>query len=175
MSVVDERFEFSCALVLLRTLSCLGFEIYPTDRGGIGVVSFGSLKNMSELLRGHVKWFNDAKGFGFIEHESGRDVFVHYSVIEAEGFKTLKDGEEVVYTLQEGEKGLHAASVNKVNDQKQKEQAPLVAPNLESGTVETTVQTTASMIEVERDGSLNKPEISIGGTTPELEVENHEE
>ena len=66
---------------------------------------------MAELQRGIVKWFNDAKGFGFIEHETGRDVFVHYSVIEADGFKTLKDGEIVEYELKEGDKGLHAARV----------------------------------------------------------------
>ena len=66
---------------------------------------------MSETLRGMVKWFNDAKGFGFIEHKSGKDVFVHYSVIQSEGFKTLKDGETVEYELQEGDKGLNAARV----------------------------------------------------------------
>jgi len=65
----------------------------------------------SEGLKGVVKWFNDAKGFGFIEHTTGRDVFVHYSVIEAEGFKTLKDGEEVSYAIKEGPKGLHAVKV----------------------------------------------------------------
>lgn len=66
---------------------------------------------MSETLKGVVKWFNDAKGFGFIEHKSGKDVFVHYSVIQADGFKTLKDGETVEYELNEGSKGLHAARV----------------------------------------------------------------
>ena len=70
---------------------------------------------MAELHRGVIKWFNDAKGFGFIEHETGRDVFVHYSVIEQEGFKTLKDGEEVEYELKEGDKGLHATKVVRVN------------------------------------------------------------
>lgn len=69
------------------------------------------VKSGSELMQGTVKWFNDAKGFGFIEHVSGRDVFVHYSVIETEGFKTLKDGEIVQYSLAEGDKGLHAARV----------------------------------------------------------------
>jgi CspA family cold shock protein len=68
---------------------------------------------MAETLKGVVKWFNDAKGFGFIEHSSGRDVFVHYSVIEAEGFKTLKDGEEVLYEIKEGPKGLHAVKVQR--------------------------------------------------------------
>jgi CspA family cold shock protein len=65
----------------------------------------------SSTLKGVVKWFNDAKGFGFIEHTSGRDVFVHYSVIASEGFKTLKDGETVEYELKEGPEGLQAAKV----------------------------------------------------------------
>lgn len=65
----------------------------------------------SSILKGVVKWFNDAKGFGFIEHTSGRDVFVHYSVIATEGFKTLKDGETVEYELKEGPKGLQASRV----------------------------------------------------------------
>lgn len=69
---------------------------------------------MSDTLRGLVKWFNDAKGFGFIENQSG-DVFVHYSVIESAGFKTLKDGEEVEYELEQGQKGLHAKKVLRVN------------------------------------------------------------
>jgi cold shock protein len=69
---------------------------------------------MSGTLKGVVKWFNDAKGFGFIEHTSGRDVFVHYSVIDCEGFKTLKDGEPVEYEIKEGPKGLHALRVAKV-------------------------------------------------------------
>ena len=69
---------------------------------------------MSEARKGVVKWFNDAKGFGFIEHESGKDVFVHYSVIDWEGFKTLKDGEEVLYELEEGPKGLHAKKVRRL-------------------------------------------------------------
>ncbi len=67
----------------------------------------GTLKG----LKGVVKWFNDAKGFGFIEHTSGKDVFVHYSVIATEGFKTLKDGEAVEYEMREGPKGLQAVRV----------------------------------------------------------------
>lgn len=72
---------------------------------------------MSDTLKGTVKWFNDAKGFGFIEHTSGKDVFVHYSVIEAEGFKTLKDGEEVEYEIKEGPKGLQAMRVQRSSKQ----------------------------------------------------------
>ena len=69
---------------------------------------------MSDTLKGVVKWFNDAKGFGFIEHTTGQDVFVHYSVIDCEGFKTLKDGEPVEYEIKEGPKGLHALRVAKI-------------------------------------------------------------
>lgn len=79
------------------------------------------IKSNSESLKGVVKWFNDAKGFGFIEHTSGRDVFVHYSVIESEGFKTLKDGEEVTYEIKEGPKGLHAIKVQRVAPPKSSE------------------------------------------------------
>jgi CspA family cold shock protein len=91
----------------------------------------------SQVLRGTVKWFNDAKGFGFIEHTSGRDVFVHFSSIESEGFKTLKDGEEVEYQLHEGPKGLHAIKVVRVN-------APVV-PLSDSIQVEKTESTTETL------------------------------
>lgn len=77
----------------------------------------------SSTLKGVVKWFNDAKGFGFIEHTSGRDVFVHYSVIASEGFKTLKDGETVEYELKEGPKGLQAAKVLRTKKEDEAEEA----------------------------------------------------
>ncbi|HCS27203.1 MAG TPA: cold-shock protein [Spongiibacteraceae bacterium] len=60
---------------------------------------------------GKVKWFNETKGFGFIEQDSGADVFVHFSAIQSEGFKTLAEGQEVEFEVQTGQKGLQAANV----------------------------------------------------------------
>ena len=68
------------------------------------------------VSRGKVKWFNEKKGFGFIvEHEGGPDIFVHYTAITSEGFKTLAQGEEVEFTLTDGPKGPQAANVVRVN------------------------------------------------------------
>lgn len=61
---------------------------------------------------GKVKWFNETKGFGFIEQDSGEDVFVHYSSIQGEGFKTLKEGQKVDFEVTNGPKGLKAENVN---------------------------------------------------------------
>lgn len=63
---------------------------------------------------GKVKWFNDTKGFGFITRDTGEDVFVHYSAIDGEGFKTLIEGQQVEFEVKEGPKGLQASNVNKV-------------------------------------------------------------
>lgn len=65
------------------------------------------------MAKGTVKWFSDAKGFGFIEHEEGTDVFVHYSAIEMDGFKTLAQGEPVVFNIIQGPKGPQAQNVNR--------------------------------------------------------------
>lgn len=61
--------------------------------------------------QGKVKWFNAEKGYGFIEYEGGKDVFVHFSAIEMEGFKTLKEGQVVNFEIVEGERGPQAANV----------------------------------------------------------------
>jgi len=61
--------------------------------------------------RGTVKWFNDAKGYGFIEREGGGDVFVHHTAIQADGFRTLGEGEQVEFEVTQGPKGLAAANV----------------------------------------------------------------
>jgi CspA family cold shock protein len=60
---------------------------------------------------GKVKWFNDAKGFGFIESDDGREIFVHYTAIRNEGYKSLQEGQEVEFDLYEGQKGLQAQNV----------------------------------------------------------------
>ena len=66
------------------------------------------------MAKGVVKWFNDAKGFGFIEQDNGEDVFVHFSAIQGDGFKSLAEGDAVTFDVQKGPKGLQAANVNKV-------------------------------------------------------------
>lgn len=70
---------------------------------------------MSDGQKGHgrVKWFNDAKGYGFIEQENGQDVFVHYSAIQGEGYKSLREGQEVVFDIIDGAKGPQASNVTK--------------------------------------------------------------
>ncbi|MBI5236072.1 MAG: cold-shock protein [Deltaproteobacteria bacterium] len=65
------------------------------------------------MARGKVKWFNDTKGFGFVQQESGEDVFVHYTAITGEGFKTLKEGDEVEFEVTQGPKGPQASNVRK--------------------------------------------------------------
>ena len=66
------------------------------------------------MATGSVKWFNDAKGYGFISQEGGPDVFVHFSSIRAEGFKSLQEGDRVEFEVTQSPKGPHAANVTKV-------------------------------------------------------------
>lgn len=66
------------------------------------------------MEKGKVKWFNPEKGFGFIEREEGKDVFVHFSAIEMDGYKTLEEGTEVQFEVIEGSKGPQAANVTRV-------------------------------------------------------------
>jgi CspA family cold shock protein len=66
------------------------------------------------MAKGTVKWFNDAKGFGFIEQENGEDVFVHFSSIQGDGFKSLAEGQAVSFEVVQGAKGLQAANVVKL-------------------------------------------------------------
>ena len=69
---------------------------------------------MAERETGTVKWFNSSKGYGFIQRESGDDVFVHYQSIVGDGYKTLEEGQKVEFTVAQGQKGLQAAEVKAV-------------------------------------------------------------
>ncbi|PKR85746.1 cold-shock protein [Heyndrickxia camelliae] len=65
------------------------------------------------MEKGKVKWFNSEKGFGFIEREGGEDLFVHFSAIQGEGYKTLEEGQEVTFDVEQGQRGAQAANVQK--------------------------------------------------------------
>jgi|TARA_B100000965_G_scaffold404880_1_gene436978 cold shock protein len=67
--------------------------------------------DMSNTVKGTVKWFNESKGFGFIEQESGPDVFAHFSAIQSSGFKTLAEGQQVEFTVTQGQKGPQAENI----------------------------------------------------------------
>lgn len=69
---------------------------------------------MSEKEQGTVKWFNDAKGYGFIERDAGGDIFVHFSAISGDGFRSLAEGQRVEFSVTQGEKGPQAQDVTKV-------------------------------------------------------------
>ena len=69
---------------------------------------------MTERVTGTVKWFNASKGYGFIAREGGPDVFVHFSAIQTEGFKTLNEGQQVEFEIEQGTKGLQAANVKAI-------------------------------------------------------------
>jgi cold shock protein len=66
---------------------------------------------MSQRVQGVVKWFNAAKGYGFISQEDGQDVFVHYSAVQSEGYRKLDEGQRVEFTIEQGAKGLQASNV----------------------------------------------------------------
>jgi len=65
-------------------------------------------------MRGKVKWFNDSKGYGFIAPETGDDVFVHFTAIQMDGFKTLREGEDVEFEVETRDRGMHARNVTRV-------------------------------------------------------------
>ena len=69
---------------------------------------------MSVREQGIVKWFNDSKGFGFIQRNSGEDIFVHFRAIQGDGYRSLQDGQKVEFIVVEGDKGLQAEEVTKV-------------------------------------------------------------
>jgi cold shock protein len=73
------------------------------------------VEEASGTMKGTVKWFNNAKGYGFIGREDGPDVFVHYSAIASDGYKSLQEGDQVEFEISQGQKGPQAANVNKSN------------------------------------------------------------
>ena len=73
-------------------------------------------KEMAEKEQGKVKWFNNAKGYGFIERASGGDIFVHYSSVKVEGYRTLKEGQTVEFVVSQGDNGLQADEVIPVGE-----------------------------------------------------------
>jgi CspA family cold shock protein len=70
---------------------------------------------MDNRINGTVKWFNASKGYGFIAHEGGKDVFVHYSAIQSDGYRSLNEGDQVQFTIVDGAKGPQAENVTKVS------------------------------------------------------------
>jgi cold shock protein len=80
-----------------------------------GTYSAQIRRSSGMTMQGTVKWFNESKGFGFIEREGGKDVFVHYSAINGTGFKTLNEGDKVSFEIVEGPKGPAASNVEKAS------------------------------------------------------------
>jgi len=99
-------------LIILQPFFILGEEGRHMAKGRISTRA--RTRRRSKMAQGKVKWFNESKGFGFIEQESGDDVFVHYSEIQGEGFKTLNEGDAVEFEVTEGPKGPQASNVSRV-------------------------------------------------------------
>jgi CspA family cold shock protein len=103
--------------MLLRTGKRAGaaflFSDLFSDATKHGAQGFEQKEGEVEMAEGTVKWFNDAKGFGFISQDNGPDVFVHFSSIQGDGFKTLAEGERVTFDVENGPKGLQASNVTK--------------------------------------------------------------
>jgi CspA family cold shock protein len=103
--VENHRKPFSCGFFFARRMSAGGARV-PSPRF--------SRKERGSVPTGKVKWFNNSKGYGFIQQEDGTDIFVHFSAISGDGYKTLDEGQSVQFEVTQGPKGLQAANVSKV-------------------------------------------------------------
>jgi len=103
---------------LSRTFVVLAFigVGFPFNSPQISRTTQGRQEPVAAQYKGKVKWFNNAKGYGFIGREDGPDVFVHYSAIQLDGYKTLKEGDEVEFDIVEGQKGPQADGVLRFRD-----------------------------------------------------------
>jgi CspA family cold shock protein len=88
---------------------------WKTPAGSRGIAHHATKEKEKPMAKGKVKWFNDAKGFGFIEQEGGPDVFVHFSAIAGEGFKSLSENDEVEFDVEQGPKGPQATNVKRAS------------------------------------------------------------
>jgi CspA family cold shock protein len=103
---------------MARVPSRVGFApkdyfLWPSVDLKFGIIIENLGKEVSALAEGTVKWFSEKKGYGFIEQDQGRDVFVHYSSIDSPGFKTLAEGERVTFDLEESDRGPVAKNVKR--------------------------------------------------------------
>jgi CspA family cold shock protein len=100
--------EFRC---LHAAFTLISFSCFVTRRGRLARPSCKAKQEYAQLAEGTVKWFSNEKGYGFIEREGGDDVFVHFSAITMDGYKSLTEGQRVSFEVVQGDKGLQAANV----------------------------------------------------------------